>query len=169
MELPIIKWYISLLLCAIGCFGISYFLFKFLRLEWWASLLQSCGAGVLTGMIVFVLGNVRSQAKENIAIKVKKLSNLYNILKKVYDSFPDRSLNVINEEPCNYSNCAHVTINAGIEYVEEIKKLDYFILRKFLKRIRDEVIVIIQEASIWFEEQLNRVETQKQQIRTYPF
>ena len=50
MELPIIKWYISLLLCAIGCFGISYFLFKFLRLEWWASLLQSCGAGVLTGM-----------------------------------------------------------------------------------------------------------------------
>ena len=37
------------------------------------------------------------------------------------------------------------------------------------KRIRDEVIVIIQEASIWFEEQLNRVETQKQQIRTYPF
>ena len=24
MELPIIKWYISLLLCAIGCFGISY-------------------------------------------------------------------------------------------------------------------------------------------------
>ena len=86
------------------------------------------------------------------------------------------------------------------QYVEEIKKLDYFILRKFLKkidfdfdekkkeliklkkkitskdlsygeakRIRDEVIVIIQEASIWFEEQLNRVETQKQQIRTYPF
>ena len=33
MELPIIKWYISLLLCAIGCFGISYFLFKFLRLD----------------------------------------------------------------------------------------------------------------------------------------
>ena len=214
MELPIIKWYISLLLCAIGCFGISYFLFKFIitlnvqKLIFIydnffiliIKILQSCGAGVLTGMIVFVLGNVRSQAKENIAIKVKKLSNLYNILKKVYDSFPDRSLNVINEEPCNYSNCAHVTINAGIEYVEEIKKLDYFILRKFLKkidfdfdekkkeliklkkkitskdlsygeakRIRDEVIVIIQEASIWFEEQLNRVETQKQQIRTYPF
>ena len=41
-------------------------------------------------MIVFVLGNVRSQAKENIAIKVKKLSNLYNILKKVYDSFHRR-------------------------------------------------------------------------------
>ena len=200
MELPIIKWYGALFFCTIGCFWISYFLFKFLCLEWWASLLQSCGAGVLTGMIVFVLGNVRSQAKENIVIKVEQLSNLYKILEKVYDSLPDRALLSVNKESCNYSKCTYMTINAEIEYVEEIKKLDYTILKKFInkidfdfqekqkklvtlieqidskelsyseaRRIRNEVIVIIHDASIWFEEQLNRAEMRKQQIRTYPF
>lgn len=54
-----------------------------------------------------------------------------------------------------------------VTLIEQIdsKELSYSEAR----RIRNEVIVIIHDASIWFEEQLNRAEMRKQQIRTYPF
>ena len=98
-----------------------------------SSTTQSCGTGIITGIVVFVLGNMRSKAKKDIDKEVEQLTALYEILKRVYDSVPDKFTRKFSGQKYDYKECVLNTINAAVEYVEAIKKLDFSIKQKFIR------------------------------------
>lgn len=133
-NLQIPKWYVALILSAILCFVSSYVLHTHCKCcEWLSSFLLSIGAGIITGLVVFILGNIREQIKTDVEIKIEQLSNLYDVLEQVYNTVPDKITHKLSGKTYNYAYCAYKTIKAAQEYIEEIKKLDYKIFNKFIK------------------------------------
>lgn len=190
--------YVILLLSAGLCFLVSYA--NQCSDPWISSLHQSIGAGIITGIIVLVLGNVRSQVKERTERKIDQYSNLCEILSRLYHSIPDRSMVGLSQKKYDYAECTQQTIEAGKEYIRTIQKLDYPILKAFVTQtnidiretekwmneiadrdlpenmtlkdayeIRAEIICIVQEAGVWFEDQLREAKIQKEQLWQYPF
>ena len=129
MPIPIL--HIVLLFVALLFVSLSYVLSA--KTSWMSSFFQSCGTGIITGIVVFVLGNIRSQVKENANNTVEQLAAMYEILKRVYDSVPDKFTNKISGQKYDYRVCVINTINAATEYVDSIKKLDYSIKKKFIE------------------------------------
>lgn len=202
-KLPHLCWYIFFMMVSLICFGGSYILqcIKQNGNLWVASLLQSIGVGILIGIVIFLLGNIRNHVVEQIDRKVEQYSNLYQILQKVYNSMPDKALARLNANKYDYEECAYQTLSAAQEYIATIKKLDYALFFEFVRNtdinideiikrleeifdninskerveasdaylIKQDIICTIQDASEWFEIQLEEAEIQKKQIRQYPF
>ena len=129
-TLPLPWWYVFLFLCSVMCFEGSI-LCKIHNLSWLSSLFQSLGAGIVTGIVVFILGNIRNQTKEYTDELVQQLSKLYKIQEQLYFSFPDIATIKLTRKKYNYIESLYTTINAALEYIEEIEKLDYYILLDF--------------------------------------
>lgn len=136
-KLQIPWWYVLLLLCAVICFALSYSHRD--SCGWGSSLLQSCGVGIITGIVIFVLGNIRGQTKDYVDRKVERLSNMYAIQKKINESVPDRVMLKLSGKKYNYAHCAYQAIEAASEYVEAMKKLDFFILKAFMKETNTDI------------------------------
>ena len=129
MQTP--NLYIFFFLAVLACVIFSYNMFE--TRPWLSNFFQSCGTGIITGIVVFVLGNVRSQSKEDADRIIEQLTRMYEIIKKVYDSVPDKLTRRINGKNYNYKDCVIETINAAMEYVEAIKKLEFSLQKKFIR------------------------------------
>ena len=130
-AMPIPNVHLLLFVVALILILSSYNIFT--KSPWMSSFSQSCGTGIITGIVVFVLGNIRSKAKEDIDKEVEQLTALYEILKRVYDSVPDKFTRKFSGQKYDYKECVLNTINAAVEYVEAIKKLDFSIKQKFIR------------------------------------
>lgn len=140
-KLQIPKWYVILIVCTILCFlGSAYGYDK--GYEWISSFLQSIGTGIITGIIVFILGNIRGQTKEDIRIKIEQLTKLYEIIEQIYNIVPDKATHKLSGKTYNYAYCAYQTIETAQKYIEEIKKLDYNICKKFVKETAIDVDIL---------------------------
>ncbi len=128
-DMPIPNMYVFLLMVAL----LFILLSLFEKNQWLSSFFQAGGTGIITGIVVFVLGNIRSQAKENADMVVEQLAAMYQIIKRVYDSVPDKFVQKISGQKYNYKECIIGAINAADEYVEAIKKLDFTIRKKFIR------------------------------------
>ena len=128
-DMPIPNLYVFLLMVAL----LFILLSLFENNQWLSSFFQACGTGIITGIVVFVLGNIRSQAKENADMVVEQLAAMYEIIKRVYDSVPDKFVQKISGQKYNYKECVIDAIEAADEYVEAIKELDFTIRKKFIK------------------------------------
>lgn len=130
-KLSIPWWYLLLLLSAFLCFAGSYLCID--NNAWTSSLLQSCGAGIITGVVVFVLGNIRGQTKDNIERAVLQLSELYKIQKTVYDALPELSVIKLTAKKYDYVECTFQMLDAAYDYLEAITKVDFYIIKSFMK------------------------------------
>lgn len=131
-KLSIPWWYLLLLLLAFICFAISYLCFRSNQ-QWLSSLLQSGGVGIITGVVVFVLGNIRGQTKDNIERAVIQLSELYKKQKTVYDALPELSVIKLTGKKYDYAECTFQMLDAAYEYLETIYKVDFYIIKSFMK------------------------------------
>ena len=130
-EMPMPNVHLFLLVVALLLILSSYNMFE--KYLWISSFFQACGTGIITGIVVFVLGNIRSQAKENADKEVEQLTALYDIIKRVYDSVPDKFTRKFSGQKYDYKKCVLNTINTAIEYVEAIENLDYSIKKRFIR------------------------------------
>lgn len=113
-----------LFIIAVVVFFVSYGCQNY---QWVSSLLLSSGVGILTGIIVFFLGNIRNRVKDDIDRKVEQFNGLYQILINVYHSLPG-----FNPERYDYTDCACQTLQASLEYIEAIRRLDHQFLLEFI-------------------------------------
>lgn len=130
-KLAIPWWYLLLLLLAFLCFAGSYLYVD--KYEWTSSLLQSCGVGIITGVVVFVLGNIRGQTKDNVERAVIQLSELYKKQKMVYDALPELSVIKLTGKKYDYAECTFQMLDSAYEYLEAINKVDFYIIKSFMK------------------------------------
>lgn len=130
-DMPIPNLHLFLVVVALILILSSYNVFA--KNPWISSFFQSCGTGIITGIVVFLLGNIRSKSKEDVDKQVEQLTALYEIIKRVYDSVPDKFIPKNIRQKYNYKECVIDAIEAADEYVKTIKKLDFPIKKKFIK------------------------------------
>ncbi len=183
------KWYIVFFIIIFSCFGVSYMTQEMYK--WSSTMLQSCGVGVLTGLVVFILGNIRQNEREDVEKKIEKLRHLRELRNKVYNAFPEKSVRTLDEKEKEYEYYLYEIMEKAKDYISEIRVLNYHIdVEKATKEIRElqnsidemeklthkeileirrKVIDIIQKDEEWLENQLNEGEMQKRQLSKYPF
>ncbi|MBE5934260.1 MAG: hypothetical protein E7262_00525 [Lachnospiraceae bacterium] len=104
---------------------------------WFAGVMQSFAVGIITGWIVYILGNVRNQVGQDVCKKVEQLEALYKKLLVVYNSIPDKAIIVITKHKYDTKECIETAINAAREYIEAIKRLDITMLEELFRNVEN--------------------------------
>lgn len=96
---------------------------------WMSGIIQSIGLGVITGLIVYVLGNMRSAEEKYLVKTSKTLEELLEMEDKImaFWKYRDKEITISNRE------CADVlkeAISVAIKYLDIIGKLDHAIFKK---------------------------------------
>jgi len=133
-NLGIVKAYQILTVLIIACFGVSY-VCNMKELSWYSSLFQSCGVGVVTGMVIYILGNIRVQKKENVDKKVEQLSVVHHQLEVLYNAVPSCAEVYFEPEKSDYTVELIAVIDAGIEYIKAVKCIDNYIFRELIEEV----------------------------------
>ena len=133
-NLGMLKAHGVLTLLTIACFGISY-VCNIKGLSWYSSLFQSCGVGVVTGMVIYILGNIRVQKKENVDKKVEQLGMVHHQLEVLYNAVPSCAELYFKPEKRDYTVELIAAIDAGIGYIKAVKHIDNYIFRELIEEI----------------------------------
>lgn len=185
----IILTFVLLITSALLIIG-SYFL-TYLS-GWFSSLLQSLGIGIITGIVVYIMGNIRETTKGNIKREIAQLEKLYSIINKIYYIKPYRNF-YSNDE---YQMLPEHLYNYSMEYLNLLKKLDYPLkvtliretnfdfdnvennINKILDNLQMnncnlreayyEIIRNLQDVNLWLDERLDEDKIKDIQIERYP-
>lgn len=105
---------------------------------WFAPLLQSLGVGMVTGMVLYILGNIRNGTEKYLEHIYNQLQNLHDLEEKIYFSYPLRmfwtvqSLSNVNECDMAHEYLEEV-VTASKDYLVALKTIDYQVYKEFQK------------------------------------
>ena len=105
---------------------------------WFAPLLQSLGVGMVTGMVLYILGNIRNGTEKYLEHIYNQLQNLHDLEEKIYFSYPLRmfwtvqSFSNVNECDMAHEYLEEV-VTASKDYLAALKTIDYQVYTEFQK------------------------------------
>lgn len=105
---------------------------------WFAPLLQSLGVGMVTGVVLYILGNIRNGTEKYLEHIYSQLKNLHDLEEEIYFSYPMRTLwraqpfSKINECDMAHGYLEEV-VAASKNYLVALKTIDYKVYKEFQK------------------------------------
>ena len=105
---------------------------------WFAPLLQSLGVGMVTGMVLYILGNIRNGTEKYLEHIYNQLQNLHDLEEKIYFSYPLRMFWTVQPfSNVNECDMAHEyleeVVTASKDYLVALKTIDYQVYKEFQK------------------------------------
>lgn len=135
LNAPHIKIMVFCLVASVLFFVLSYFSRPYH--PWLSPLLQSLSVGIVTGLIVYVLGNMRTQREKYVLYILKQLTEIYEHEVRIYHAVPTRlelSFYTLGEgKKFNCEERVYEVFNAVDDYITALKKLEYSLLCEFIK------------------------------------
>lgn len=127
---------------------------------WFAPLLQSLGVGIVTGMVLYILGSIRNGTEKYLEHIYNQLQNLHDLEEKIYFSYPMRMLwRVQPFSKISECDMAHgyleEVVTASKDYLAALQTVDFQVYKEFqkatstvfddLEKSLDNVVFSIQE------------------------
>lgn len=103
---------------------------------WFSSLLQSLGVGIITGLVVYVLSNMRNQREKYVSYVLKQLTEIYGYEVKIYNVIPSKmevscSFSLTGKK-LNWAEKVYEAFEATNNYINALKNLEFSLLRELV-------------------------------------
>ena len=105
---------------------------------WFAPLLQSLGVGMVTGMVLYILGNIRNGTEKYLEYIYNQLQHLHDLEEKIYFSYPLRMFWTVQPfSKINECDMAHgyleEVVTASKDYLAALQTVDFQVYKEFQK------------------------------------
>lgn len=113
-------------------FIVSYFLNAYDT--WFSNLFQALGVGIITGMIVYLIGNMRARKQGFLKSVMEQLDSAYQCIKQIYNIHAYFSRwDILSDEMKIKSKYVYEAIDCAREYVDIVERFDVSLLKKLIK------------------------------------
>lgn len=118
---------------------------------WLSQLFQALSVGIVTGLIVYILGNMRGQKESYLGCIIKQLDEIYQYEHQVYNTYPSlmlvKSYSFDKSKQIDYSEYLYKVFEAAQNYIDALKKMEFSLLTKFLAETKTDIQKMQEELS----------------------